>query len=61
MNSDRKNERRESIYPETYGNTVVYSELQQAIPIPIQQNNLFSHFLSYSSEKATGSSHSFCF
>ncbi len=36
--------RGESIYPDTYGNTVVYSELQQAIPIPIQQNNLFTHF-----------------
>lgn len=38
-------QRRESIYPDTYGNAVVYSELQQAIPIPIQQNNLFTHFL----------------
>ena len=41
-------QRRESIYPDTYGNAVVYSELQQAIPIPIQQNNPFTHFLSYS-------------
>ena len=40
-------QRRESIYPDTYGNAVVYSELQQAYPIPIQQNNLFTHFLSY--------------
>lgn len=40
-------QRRESIYPDTYGNAVVYSELQQAIPIPIQQNNPFTHFLSY--------------
>lgn len=47
-----RQQRRESIYPDTYGNAVVYSELQQAIPIPIQQNNLFTHFLSYSPKKA---------
>lgn len=43
--------RGESIYPDTYGNAVVYSELQQAILIPIQQNNSFTHFLSYNSQK----------
>lgn len=42
--------RGESIYPDTYGNAVVYSELQQAILILIQQNNLFTHFLSYNSQ-----------
>lgn len=42
--------RGESIYPDTYGNAVVYSELQQAILILIQQNNSFTHFLSYNSQ-----------
>ena len=41
--------RGESIYPDTYGNAVVWSELQQAFPIPIQQNDLYTHFLSYNS------------
>lgn len=36
--------RGESIYPDTYGNTVVWSELQQAILILIQQNNLLHTF-----------------
>ena len=35
--------RGESIYPDTYGNAVVWSELQQAFPIPIQQNDLYTH------------------
>ena len=44
--------RPESIYPDTYGNAVVWSELQQAILILIQQNNSITHFLSYNSQIA---------
>ena len=35
---------------DTYGNTVVWSSNIIAIPIPIQQNNSFTHFLSYNSQ-----------
>lgn len=43
--------RGESIYPDTYGNAVVWPEPQQAFPIPIQQNDLYTHFLSYNSKR----------
>lgn len=40
--------------PDTYGNTVVWSSNITAIPIPIQQNNSVTHFLSYNSYFAYG-------